>query len=118
MKPKDLLGRRGEELAAGFVEETGQHVVDRNWRGPAGELDIVALEGATVVVSEVKTRRSPDYGHPFEAISPAKVLRLQIIARQWLRAHGMAAAELRIDAIAVLDDGTGQPVIEQLKAIG
>jgi len=118
MRPKDLLGRRGEELAAGFIEHAGQHVVDRNWRGTAGELDIVALEGATVVVSEVKTRRSPDYGHPFEAITPAKVLRLQLSARQWLRTHGMAAAELRIDAIAVLDDGTGQPVIEQLKAIG
>ncbi|WP_372463695.1 YraN family protein [Arthrobacter hankyongi] len=118
MRPKDMLGRQGEELAAGFVEETGQQVVDRNWRGPAGELDIVALEGATVVVSEVKTRRNPDYGHPFEAITPAKVTRLQIIARQWLRAHGLATAELRIDAIAVLDDGTGQPVIERLKAIG
>ncbi|NKX55302.1 YraN family protein [Arthrobacter mobilis] len=118
MRPKDILGRHGEELAAGFLERSGQHVVDRNWRGPAGELDIVALEGATVVVSEVKTRRTPDYGHPFEAITPAKVHRLQIIARQWLRAHGMDAAGLRIDAVAVLDDGTGDPVIEQLKAIG
>jgi putative endonuclease len=118
MKPKDILGRHGEELAAAFVEQYGQHVVDRNWRGPAGELDIVALEGATVVVSEVKTRRSPDYGHPFEAITPAKVQRLQVIARQWLRAYGMTCAGLRIDAISVLDDGTGAPVIEQLKAIG
>ncbi|WP_429594842.1 YraN family protein [Arthrobacter crystallopoietes] len=118
MRAKDKLGRSGETLAAAYLEQAGQRVVDRNWRGPAGEIDIVALEGATVVVSEVKTRRSVDYGHPLEAITPAKVERLQILARQWLRAHGMSSNGYRIDAVAVLDDGDNPPVIEHLKAVG
>jgi putative endonuclease len=118
MRAKDKLGRAGETLAAAYLEQAGQRVVDRNWRGPAGEIDIVALEGATVVVSEVKTRSSLDYGHPLEAITPAKVERLRILARQWLRAHGMSSAGYRIDAVAVVDDGRTPPVIEHLKAVG
>jgi putative endonuclease len=118
MRAKDKLGRSGEALAAAFLEEAGQRVVDRNWRGPSGEIDIVALDGAMVVVSEVKTRSSLDYGHPLEAITPAKVERLQILARQWLRAHGMSSNGYRIDAVAILDDGDNPPVIEHLKAVG
>ncbi|EMY35825.1 hypothetical protein D477_002291 [Arthrobacter crystallopoietes BAB-32] len=117
MRAKDKLGRSGELLAAAYLERSGQRIVDRNWRGPSGEIDIVALEGATVVVSEVKTRSSVDYGHPLEAITPAKVQRLQVLARQWLRAHGMSSAGFRIDAVAVLDDGRHPPVIEHVKAI-
>ncbi len=118
MRAKDKLGKDGEDLAARYLEQAGQRVVDRNWRSGTGEIDIVALEGATVVVSEVKTRRSPDYGHPLEAITPAKVQRLQILTLQWLRAHGMSGAGYRIDAVAILHDGQTPPVIEHVKAVG
>ncbi|HAP88620.1 MAG TPA: hypothetical protein DEQ49_07835, partial [Arthrobacter bacterium] len=62
MKSKDLLGRRGEELAAGYLESLGMLVVERNWRCTEGEIDIVALDGDALVIAEVKTRRSLDYG--------------------------------------------------------
>ena len=68
MKAKDLLGRRGEDLAAGYLESLGMLVVERNWRCTEGEIDIVALDGDALVIAEVKTRRSLDYGHPFEAV--------------------------------------------------
>ena len=51
-----MLGRSGEELAAGFIEAQGMRIVDRNWRCPEGEIDIVALDGDALVIAEVKTR--------------------------------------------------------------
>ena len=44
MRSKDLLGRRGEDLAVGYLEALGMLVVERNWRCPGGEIDIVALD--------------------------------------------------------------------------
>lgn len=118
MRAKDELGRRGEEMAAAYLSGAGQRVIDRNWRCQAGELDIVAVDGASVVVSEVKTRRSADYGHPFEAITDAKVRRLQLLGHQWLRDHGMAGTAIRIDAVAVLYGQARWPVIEYLRDVG
>ncbi|MCE3245567.1 MAG: hypothetical protein K0S72_1695, partial [Arthrobacter sp.] len=68
MKAKDVLGRRGEELATAYLESVGMLIVERNWRCPDGEIDIVALDGDALVIAEVKTRRSLAYGHPFEAV--------------------------------------------------
>ena len=64
MRAKDVLGRRGEELAAGYLEAQGMRIVDRNWRCSEGEIDIVALDGDALVIAEVKTRKSLAYGHP------------------------------------------------------
>lgn len=117
MRAKDLLGSRGEELAARFLSDAGLSIIDRNWRCPEGEIDLVAVDGATLVVIEVKTRSSLDFGHPFEAISPSKLTRLHVLAAAWVRAHNRYYAHCRIDAVAVLDDGTGAPLIEHLRGI-
>ena len=50
--------RRGEDAAAAYLERVGMTIVERNWRCPAGEIDIVALDGETLVLCEVKTRRT------------------------------------------------------------
>jgi putative endonuclease len=76
MKAKDLLGRHGETLAVAFLETQGMRIVDRNWRCSEGEIDIVALDGDTLVIAEVKTRKNLAYGHPFEAVDAAKLARL------------------------------------------
>ncbi|MDN3904257.1 YraN family protein [Arthrobacter sp. YD2] len=117
MRAKDILGSRGEELAAQYLTESGLCVIDRNWRCPDGEIDLVAVDGATLVIVEVKTRSSLNFGHPFEAISPAKLARLHHLGAAWVRAHNRYYAHRRIDAVAVLDDGTGSPVLEHLRGI-
>lgn len=118
MKAKDVLGRHGEMLAAGFMETQGMRIVDRNWRCAGGELDIVALDGDTLVIAEVKTRRSLDYGHPFEAVGAAKLTRLHRLASLWCREHELRAARRRVDVVAVIDDGIGEPLLEHLKGVG
>lgn len=118
MKAKDILGSRGEELAAQYLAAAGMEIIDRNWRCPEGEIDLVAVDGSTLVVVEVKTRSSLAFGHPFEAINQAKLARLHLLSGVWLRAHGRYFTHRRVDAIAVIDDGSGPPVIEHLRAIG
>ncbi len=117
MAAKDELGRRGEAAAAEFLEARGLQVVDRNWRCPAGEIDLVAVDGATLVIVEVKTRTSEDFGHPLEAISTAKLERLYVLASKWARAHRQRFAGFRVDAVAILDDGEGSLRIEHLRAV-
>ena len=57
-------GRYGEDLAVWHLERMGLTVVSRNWRCRIGEIDIVAMDDNAVVVCEVKTRRTEDFGSP------------------------------------------------------
>lgn len=118
MKAKDVVGRRGEALAARYLEESGLHVIDRNWRCSDGEIDIVALDGDVLVVVEVKTRSSLDYGHPFEAITEPKLQRLQRLSAAWRRFHHLTFRNHRIDAVAVIEAADSAATVEHLKAVG
>jgi putative endonuclease len=117
MAAKDDLGRRGEEVAAQWFERNGYVVIDRNWRCRAGELDLVVRCEETTVFVEVKTRTSVAFGHPFEAITPAKAARLRRLAAEWCAAQNEGFAQLRIDAIAVIDAWSATPQIEHLTDI-
>ncbi|MHA7219739.1 YraN family protein [Arthrobacter sp. MDT1-48-3] len=117
MVAKDQLGRRGEETAAVFLEQAGLRIVDRNWRCPVGEIDLVAVDGSTLVIVEVKTRSSDDFGQPLEAITASKLERLYLLASRWARAHDLRFSDFRIEAVGVLDDGSGTPRIEHVRAV-
>ncbi|KNC18610.1 hypothetical protein AC792_11135 [Arthrobacter sp. RIT-PI-e] len=117
MLAKDQLGRRGEATAAVFLEQAGLRIVDRNWRCPVGEIDIVAVDGSTLVVVEVKTRSSDDFGQPLEAITASKLERLYLLASKWARAHDLRFSGFRIDAVGILDDGSGAPLVEHVRAV-
>ena len=117
MAQKDELGRRGEQVAAEWLQERGYRLLDRNWRCPSGELDLILRDGATLVFAEVKTRSSFDFGHPFEAITSKKAARLRRLAAAWCREHGPGSAEVRIDAVAVTDAWTKRPLVEHLTGI-
>lgn len=117
MAAKDDLGRRGEELAAGWYEDRGYIILDKNWRCRSGELDLVVRDAKSTVFVEVKTRTSVAYGHPFEAITEAKSGRLRRLAAEWCRMRGPVPGDVRIDAVAVIDAWSAMPSIEQLEGI-
>ena len=114
MRAKDAVGRYGENVAASYLAAAGWEVVDRNWRGASGEIDIVALQGTELVVVEVKTRSGDGYGHPAEAVGHAKLSRLRRLAAQWLDAHDLHPTGVRIDVIAVRTSRTGAATLEHL----
>lgn len=103
-------GRWGEDLAAAHYRRHGYDLLDRNWRSPTGELDIVAARGDVVVFCEVKARRTADFGPAAAAVTVAKQRRIRQLAVEWLRAHEMAAPHLRFDVVAIT--GTELELIE------
>src|SRR5260370_20577660 len=78
VRPRDVgdhrieLGRRGEREAARFLRRQGLTVVTRNFRAAGAEIDLVALDGPTLVVVEVKTRIEMGAGRPEEAVDHRK----------------------------------------------
>ncbi|MGH9090817.1 MAG: YraN family protein [Acidimicrobiales bacterium] len=95
------FGAAGEELAAAWYRAAGYEVLARNWRCPEGELDLVCRLGGTVVVCEVKARRSDRFGSPAEAVTPAKQRRVRRLGARWLREHRVRCREVRFDVAAV-----------------
>jgi len=118
VKPKDELGRAGEQVAAEYLERAGLRILDRNWRCADGEIDIVAAERRVLVVCEVKTRSDVRFGTPLEAISRNKRTRLRRLAAQWLAAHGVLFDEVRIDVIGLIKDKAGEFQIEHVRGVG
>jgi len=112
-----VVGECGERIAADWLESHGMRVVDRNWRCRNGEIDVVAVDGDTLVVVEVKTRTGPAGGHPFESITPQKLARLRGLAAAWCAAHtDTRSPQIRLDAVAVLIVH-GHAAVEHLRGI-
>jgi putative endonuclease len=113
-----LLGERGENIAARHLTTRGLVLVDRNWRCDAGEIDLVLRDGQVLVICEVKTRTSTDYGDPLEAVDQRKVDRLRRLAARWLRVHDCHPEDIRIEMVGVLVP-PGRPVeVEHVEGIG
>jgi putative endonuclease len=100
------LGRRAEDLVATRLEQAGWRIVDRNVRFPSGELDIVALDGSTLVFVEVKAGRTdatrgPEL--PAHAVGHRKQLKLRRLAREWIaeRRGPSGVAGYRFDVVGV-----------------
>jgi putative endonuclease len=111
MAAKDVLGRRGEDLAARYLERRGLVILSRNWRCSAGELDLVATDATRlVVVCEVKTRSGVRFGFPAEAVDRRKARRIRRVAQLWLAAHRMRWVGVRFDVLAVVAE-PGRPVV-------
>ncbi|MFP1627749.1 YraN family protein [Streptomyces sp. 5K101] len=119
MNATGALGRYGEDLAARLLVRSGMRLLARNWRcGRAGEIDIVARDGDTVVVCEVKTRRAGCYEHPMAAVTPAKARRLRHLADCWVeRCGGPPPGGVRIDLVGVMLPRRGAAVVEHARGV-
>ena len=96
------LGRRGEERAARYLKKKGYRVVAKNFRCRGGEVDIVALDGATVVFVEVKTRSSRAYGPPKLAVDERKQRQLVRAALTYLSEKDLFdRASARFDVVGI-----------------
>ena len=95
------IGALGEELACQSLRHRGYRIIERNWRCPRGEIDIVAQDGECWVFVEVKARRGRRTGLPEEAMTRAKIARVTELARIYLGEHGLGPVDWRIDLAAV-----------------
>jgi putative endonuclease len=114
--PPQSLGRRGEAVATRYLRQLGYVIVARGHRDSIGEIDLVAVDGRTVVFVEVKTRASHETGHPADAVDEAKQRRLTRLALSYLKRHDLLECAARFDVIAITwPAGSGQPTIEHIQ---
>ena len=101
------LGAWGEETAAGYLKAHGYRIIERNFSCRIGELDLIALDGDTIVFIEVKTRRSLVYGLPCESITETKKNHILRTIRYYVMVQGIKDRDLRVDVMEVLSkDGS------------
>jgi putative endonuclease len=101
------LGRVGEQLAAEHFERLGWRIVERNFQMRFGEIDLIAVDRATLVFAEVKTCRAGS-GDPWESLHERKRTQVRRLSGLWLNQRPRPFFErIRFDAIGVLVDGSG-----------
>jgi putative endonuclease len=100
------LGRRGERAAEKHLRRNGYRIVARNFRAAGAEIDLVAIDGDTLVFVEVKTRRSRAAGAPEEAVDERKQIRMRRAAEVFARRYRAEDSEMRFDIVAV--DASGR----------
>ena len=109
-------GRRGEEIASSFLVKRGLRIVGRNFHyGKYGEIDIIAVQGRTLVFVEVKLRNNNEYGKAVESINDIKRRRIIKTARYFLVKKGLLGkVDTRFDVVAI-DFIEGKEKIEYIK---
>ncbi len=114
--PEKPLGPRGEDAAARYLRRRGYRILGRgqSWKG--GELDIVALDGQTIVFVEVRTRQSDTPTRPEESVDLNKQRRLTRLAVGYLKRHRLFDRPARFDVIAIVwPDGRRRPEIRHVE---
>jgi putative endonuclease len=110
------VGAYGERVAAQHLQEQGLVVLDRNWRCPDGEVDLVLRDGDDVVFCEVKTRRSALFGPPAAAVTHQKVRKLRQLAALWLAETDVRPREVRFDVVEVFMPPRGAGRITHIRS--
>ena len=110
------IGRRGEELAAAFLQTKGFSIIEKNWLCRAGEIDVIAKRGSEVRFVEVKTRFSTTYGYPEEAVTATKRRHLAKAIQWWLSIHPVPI-HYQLDVISILTLSGQPPDIQWIEGI-
>ncbi len=93
-------GRRGEERAAAFLEAHGYRILAQNLRGPDGEIDLVCLNGVSLVVVEVKSRNGSSFGSALGAVDARKRSKLRRLAADYAQIVA-PNAKIRFDVVTL-----------------
>lgn len=107
--PRKVFGASAEELAARYLQQKGHKILGRNVKLDLGEIDLLTLDGATVVIVEVKARRSDQLGHPADKVDRQKQNKLRQLAK--LLEIKYPDRVLRIDVVAI-DYSNPNPIID------
>jgi len=108
-------GKRGEDAAVAHLTGVGYRIVERNYRCPFGEIDIIARDGESLVFVEVKSRRSGRYGGPRLAVGPKKQQKLSLLAQFYLKQKRLYGCRARFDVAAVTVMSGGENRVELIK---
>ncbi len=115
---RQSLGRRGESIASVYLEHKGYAILDRNWRTPYGEIDLIASKDEVVAFIEVKTRSSASLGPPEISITRKKSEHMVHAAEYYIQQHPDQDGDWRIDLISIiLLADSPQPMIDHFENV-
>jgi len=106
------LGSRGERLAVRYLKRHHHKIIARNYRTQVGEIDVITLDGDTIVFVEVKTRSDSQAQDPIETVAPWKWTRVEHAARYFLLQRQQRDHAYRFDLVTVVWPPGGLPVLE------
>jgi putative endonuclease len=113
---RNILGQKGEELAAAYLLNAGYRILERNYRNHYGEIDIIAWSLAqktkTLVFVEVKTRKNSLFSHPSEAVTRKKQIQISKVALEYLAKNNLTEIAARFDVVAIILPDNGPPQID------
>jgi putative endonuclease len=109
---RPVVGRAGEQATLEHYRRRGYRLMARNWRCPAGELDLVLSRGSLVVFCEVKTRTGDRLGGGYEAVTWRKRAKLRQLAELFLGLGRHRPSAVRFDVASVFVPARGPPVID------
>lgn len=95
------VGKKGEDLALERLEKLGYRSITRNYRCSLGEVDLIAMDGDTLVFVEIKTRRGRSPGYAKEAIDKRKQRQLSKVALAYMKANDCCDVRSRFDVVAI-----------------
>jgi putative endonuclease len=96
------IGAWGENYAAEYLEARGYQVLERNYRTPYGEIDLIVSKDSVVIFVEVKTRSTTAFGLPEGGVTSKKQAHLVGAAQSYIQDHPQYENGWRVDVIAVL----------------
>jgi putative endonuclease len=116
MKDSDRkrTGKKGEDIAVAYLISRGYRIVERNYKCPLGEIDIVARDGDELVFVEVKSRKSEEFGDPQLAVGLKKQKKVSRISLAYLKEKHLYPCNARFDVVAIkmLPDGSTVELIQ------
>jgi putative endonuclease len=107
------LGKKGEDIAAGYLERHGYTIQDRNWHCGHKDLDLVVTKDNTVVFVEVKTRTGTEWGDPQDFVTDRKIRRIVNSADAYLRFNQLDM-DVRFDIVSIVAEG-GEYKVEHIE---
>ncbi len=113
-RDRKATGAAGEAAAAGYLKKAGFRIIERNYRTPVGEIDIIAQKGKEIIFVEVKARFSNGFGYPADAVGHVKQHKIIKTALWYMQAEKPREKNLRFDVISVMFDQRGSYSIDHI----
>ena len=109
MAKHNALGKKGEEIALDFLSKKGYDILEKNYRYQKHEVDIIARKKDILVVVEVKTRSTTEFGNPQDFVKPKQIQSLVTVINHYIEDHDLDV-EVRFDIIAIIENNSGTSI--------
>ncbi|MCK4950494.1 MAG: YraN family protein [Gammaproteobacteria bacterium] len=97
-------GQQAEQLACEYLEKEGLHLVQKNYRCPMGEIDLIMKDNGMLVFVEVRYRKNTKYGSGAETVTGRKQQKLLSTAMHYLQRHAKSTQTCRFDVVSMTNE--------------